>query len=172
MADGTPGNGLVRALLLGLLAGAIVLALIVAAYAIGRDQGSDAEGSATTTTAPGPATTATAPAPATTAAAPGAAAAPAPALIATGRELYASAGCMGCHSLDGSPGVGPSLQDLAGRQVTLTDGQEVVADEAYVTEAIAEPDARVVEGYSAGTMPDLGLGDAEIAALVAFLRSQ
>jgi cytochrome c oxidase subunit 2 len=162
VADGTPGNGLGRALLLGLLIGAIVLALLVAAYAIGRDQGSGPSGSATTTTAPGPRTTTTAPA---------APAAPGPALIATGRELYASAGCTGCHSLDGSPGVGPTLQGVAGRRVALEDGQEVVADEAYLAEAIGEPDARVVEGYSAGAMPDLGLSDEEIAALVAFLRS-
>jgi mono/diheme cytochrome c family protein len=163
VADQAPGDGLGRALLLGLLAGAIVLALLVAAYAIGRDQGSDDAGTVVTR-AP-----ATAAAPTT---APSPPAVTGPALIAAGRELYTSSGCSGCHSLDGSPGLGPSLEGVAGRQVTLAGGQRVTADEAYLTEAIREPDARVVEGYPAGAMPDLGLDDEEIAALVAFLRSR
>jgi cytochrome c oxidase subunit 2 len=150
-------------LLLGLLAGAVILVLLVVAYEIGREQGP--ESAAATGTAP-------APAPAATPAPPGPPAATGPALIAAGQELYASSGCSGCHSLDGSPGVGPSFEGIAGRRVTLEDGQEVTADEAYLSEAIREPDARVVEGYPAGSMPDLGLSDEDIAALVAFLRSQ
>lgn len=163
MAERKPGNGLGRALLLGLLAGAIILGLLVGAYAIGRDQGSDGAGSTGTTSAPTTAPTTPAPSPP---------AATGPELIAAGQELYTASGCSGCHSLDGSPGVGPTLKGIAGSQVTLAGGQEVTADAAYLTEAIREPDARVVEGYPAGAMPDLGLSDEDIAALVAFLRSQ
>jgi cytochrome c oxidase subunit 2 len=83
-----------------------------------------------------------------------------------------SAGCAGCHSLDGSSGVGPTLKDLDGRSVTLADGREVTADKAYITEAIREPGTQVVEGYPSGGMPDLGLDEEDITALVAFLRSQ
>ncbi len=83
-----------------------------------------------------------------------------------------SSGCSGCHSLDGSPGVGPTFKGLAGGRVTLTGGGTLTAGAAYLAESIRTPDAQVVEGYSAGAMPDLGLGDRDVAALVAFLRTQ
>ena len=171
MADKTPGDGLVRALLLGLLAGAILLGLLVAAYEIGRSQGSDDGSALTTPTAGAPAATTAAPAtnapPATTAPAASDAA-----LVAAGRELYASSGCSGCHSLDGSSGVGPTFKGLAGTQVTLAGGQTLTADDAYLAESIRTPDAKLAEGYSAGAMPDLGLGDEDVAALVAFIGTQ
>ena len=173
MADKTPGDGLVRALLLGLLAGAVLLGLLVAAYEIGRHQESDTGSALTTSTAGAPEATTAPPAtsapPATTAPAPAASGA---ALVAAGRGLYASSGCSGCHSLDGSSGVGPTFKGLAGGQVTLAGGQTLTADDAYLAESIRTPDAKLAEGYSAGAMPDLGLGDEDVAALVAFIDTQ
>ena len=171
MAEKTPGDGLIRALLLGLLAGAVLLGLLVAAYEIGRNQESSDGSALTAPTASAPAAT-TAPggttAPAgTTARAPSGAA-----LIAVGRGLYASSGCSGCHSLDGSSGVGPTFKGLAGGQVTLAGGQTLTADDAYLAKSMQTPDAQLVEGYSAGAMPDLGLSDADVAALVAFIHAQ
>jgi cytochrome c oxidase subunit 2 len=143
---------------------------MVAAYAIGRERGRDEARTTRTAT-----TTPTAPTPTTTgptSTTPGGPATTGPAQIAAGRGLFTSSGCSGCHSLDGSRGVGPTLKGLAGSQVTLIGGQTVTADDAYLTQSIRSPDAQVVEGYSAGAMPDLGLGDGDITALVAFLRSQ
>ena len=171
MAEKTPGDGLIRALLLGLLAGAVLLGLLVAAYEIGRNQESSTGSALTAPTAGAPgATTApgvtTAPAGTTAPATSGAA------LIAAGRGLYASSGCSGCHSLDGSSGVGPTFKGLAGGQVTLAGGQTLTADDAYLAESMQTPDAQLVKGYSAGAMPDLGLSDADVAALVAFIHAQ
>ncbi|MGZ8715934.1 MAG: c-type cytochrome [Gaiellaceae bacterium] len=179
----TGPDGLWRWLLGGLAGGGIILGLLIAAYAIGYHRGQHhPRAAAPASTAP--AATTTAPPTATTAAttttpspAPGPIAAT-PALVARGKTLYSSDGCSGCHSLTGSPGAGPSFKGAAGRTVTLTDGQTVTADDAYLEQAIADPDAQIVKGYRAGLMPaaiasfDLTGKPSDIRALVAFIKAQ
>ncbi|MBE0599547.1 MAG: cytochrome c oxidase subunit II [Desulfuromonadales bacterium] len=66
------------------------------------------------------------------------------------KALLTRHGCLGCHSLDGSPGVGPTLQGIFGRQVTvLVDGQErtLTADRDYLRRSILEPQVEMVKGY-------------------------
>ncbi|HEY8704979.1 MAG TPA: cytochrome c [Gaiellaceae bacterium] len=178
----TGPDGLWRWLLGGLAGGGIILGLLIAAYAIGYHRGqhhprtaAPASTAPATTTAPPTATTAattTTPSPA-----PGPIAAT-PALVARGKTLYSADGCSGCHSLTGSPGAGPSFKGTAGRTVTLTSGQTVTADDAYLEQAIANPDAQIVKGYRAGIMPaaiasfDLTGKASDIRALVAFIKSQ
>ncbi|HTZ87999.1 MAG TPA: cytochrome c [Solirubrobacteraceae bacterium] len=94
-----------------------------------------------------------------------------------GRALYQSDGCAGCHSLDGSRGVGPTWKGLAGSQVELADGRSVKADNAFLREHILEPDERNVRGYPAGVMAqaiealDLAHKPRDVSALVAFIES-
>jgi len=67
-----------------------------------------------------------------------------------GHELLAKYGCLGCHSLDGSKMVGPTLQGVWGREVTVIKGDKEVtlkSDEDYLTRAILEPGAEIVKGY-------------------------
>lgn len=69
---------------------------------------------------------------------------------AEGEELLSKYGCIGCHSLDGSKSVGPTFQDLFGREVTVvTDGERrtVTADAEYIQKSIFQPQADLVEGY-------------------------
>lgn len=90
-----------------------------------------------------------------------------------GERLYASEGCQGCHSLDGSDGVGPTFQGLYERDRNLQDGSTVVADENYLRQMIIEPTAQVVEGYRAGVMPAYGhLDEREVTALIEFIKEQ
>jgi thiol-disulfide isomerase/thioredoxin len=97
------------------------------------------------------------------------------ALIARGRRLAEQRGCVTCHSTDGSPGAGPSWKGLASGEATLDDGRRVARDDAYLTRAIAEPDAEIVEGYAKGVMsgalPGKPLTPPEVAALVRYLQS-
>ncbi|BGE84537.1 MULTISPECIES: redoxin domain-containing protein [Methylosinus] len=97
------------------------------------------------------------------------------ALIARGRRLAEQRGCVTCHSTDGSPGAGPSWKGLAGQEATLDDGRRVLRDETYLTRAIAEPDAEIVQGYAKGVMsgaiPGKPLTESELAALVRYLQS-
>lgn len=59
-------------------------------------------------------------------------------------------GCTGCHSLDGSEGIAPSLFELSGQQRNIIAGGEtsqLSIDADYLRRAIREPNAELVEGY-------------------------
>jgi cytochrome c oxidase subunit 2 len=62
-------------------------------------------------------------------------------------------GCVACHSLDGTPGVGPTWQGLYLREEQLTDGSTVVADDDYIINSIYDPNAQIVTGYNPNIMP-------------------
>jgi mono/diheme cytochrome c family protein len=167
-------DGLWRWLLGGLAAGGIILGLLIGVYAIGYHRGQHHPRVAGAASAPAPTTTAT-----TTTPSP--AVGPivvTPALVARGKSLYQSDGCSACHSLTGSAGVGPGFKGLAGSTVTLSNGQTVSADDAYLEQSIANPDAQIVKSYRAGVMSaavaSYGLNGKpdEIKALVAFIKSQ
>lgn len=78
-----------------------------------------------------------------------------PGIAATGKGgqgLYASLGCQGCHSLDGSKSTGPTFKGLYGSKVQLTNGKTVTADEKYLLDSIMDPDLDIVKGYQPGVM--------------------
>jgi cytochrome c oxidase subunit 2 len=82
-------------------------------------------------------------------------------------------GCLRCHNVDTKePATGPSWVDLYQQQIKLTDGREIVADEAYLTESMMEPTVKVVAGYQE-LMPNYQgkLSGAEAAAIVEFIKS-
>jgi len=85
---------------------------------------------------------------------------------AQGEALFASLGCTGCHSLDGTAGAGPSLAGIAGRAGSMVTGQSA---EEYLRQAIVEPAAFVVEGFGPIMPPYDTLSEADVAALVAYL---
>jgi len=86
-----------------------------------------------------------------------------------GAALFTAYLCNTCHSLDGIPGVGPSLQGLGSR---LTR-EEVV-------QSLREPDAVIVEGFAPGlmsaTLTAIGfadkISDDEFETLVDYLMAQ
>jgi len=108
---------------------------------------------------------------ATTQAAPSAVApAGADALPAQGRALAQSKGCVACHTIDGSPGVGPTWKGLFGKTETMVDGSTALVDEAYLKDFIRNPQARAVKGF-APIMPKIDVTDDELAALASYIRS-
>jgi len=95
--------------------------------------------------------------------------------ILDGATLFNTKGCIGCHSLDGSKRVGPSLKGLyQSKQKVITEGKlhEITADTAYLHNSIQHPNADVVEGFPSGVMPPFGtiLSDEEVNALVKYLQ--
>jgi cytochrome c oxidase subunit II len=88
---------------------------------------------------------------------------------AHGRRIANTSGCSACHGADGQGGVGPPFVGLYGSQQQLEDGTTVLADEAYLSESISDPGAKIVAGYSQ-RMPDNGLDDDEIADVVQYIR--
>ena len=87
-----------------------------------------------------------------------------------GEALFKSKTCSACHSLDGSKLVGPSMKGFWGRAVTLADGKAIWADQAYFTESIKNPTAKISGGYPPA-MPVLPVNDAEIEQLLHYVAS-
>lgn len=94
-------------------------------------------------------------------------------LVERGQQVAQANGCLGCHSTDGSQMTGPTWQGLFGREVTLSNGETVTADAAYITESIRDPQAKIVEGFSPA-MPSYGesqISADDVEALIAYIRS-
>lgn len=91
-------------------------------------------------------------------------------LAERGRALAQAKGCVACHTVDGSPGVGPTWKGLFGKIETMADGSTALVDEAYLKDFILHPQARLVKGFSP-IMPKIELTDAELAAVVAYIKS-
>jgi len=95
---------------------------------------------------------------------------------AQGAALYESLGCVGCHSLTGTPGTGPTFKGLYDSKVQLSDAKTVTADDAYLLESILDPDKQIVKGYQKGimsaTIPPGSVPEAKAKALVAFIKSK
>ena len=91
-----------------------------------------------------------------------------------GKQLAEEKGCLGCHSLDGTPGVGPSFKGIFGRsEVVETKGAErtLTVDEAYLRQSITDPAADVVKGFQP-IMPSFSdLKKEELDGLIEFLKS-
>ncbi|MBN3745259.1 c-type cytochrome [Burkholderia sp. Se-20373] len=104
-------------------------------------------------------------------AAPAAAGGSAQALATLGKTLAAAKGCVACHTVDGSPLVGPTWKGLYGKTETMADGSTAKVDDAYLRAFIRNPTARVVKGFSP-IMPHFDLSEQELSALVAYIEAQ
>jgi cytochrome c2 len=91
------------------------------------------------------------------------------ALAQQGQTLSTDLGCVACHTMDGSPGVGPSWQGMWGRTETLANGDTVVVDETYFRESVKTPPRKMVTGYPNVMLPYF-LEEEEITALMEFAK--
>jgi cytochrome c oxidase subunit II len=68
-------------------------------------------------------------------------------LAQNGERLFASMGCNACHS--GSAAArGPNLAGVYGSKLQLTDGAQVVVNDAYLRDAILNPSQHITAGYA------------------------
>lgn len=90
-----------------------------------------------------------------------------------GAALVAEYACTACHSIANERLIAPAWAGLYDSQVKLADGTPVLADDAYLTESITQPDAKIVEGYAASMMPSYSalLKAEDVDAIVAYIRS-
>lgn len=91
------------------------------------------------------------------------------AIAQRGQEISTREGCIACHTVDGSLGVGPSWLGMMGRIETLVDGTNIVVDEEYFRESIRYANRKMVEGYPM-VMPSYLMEEEELLALIAFAR--
>lgn len=86
-----------------------------------------------------------------------------------GKTLADEKGCLACHSLDGSVGVGPSFKGLWGTPVQLIDGTTRVVDAGFVRSMILHPSGTPVKGFDP-VMPELDVNEHDIAEIIAYLK--
>lgn len=95
-----------------------------------------------------------------------------PSLPLRGETVAAKYGCLRCHTLDGSPHIGPTWRGLFGARVPLAQGGDVIADPAYLTESMMDPPAKLHRGFPPVMPSYVGyLQPAEVGALVELIKS-
>jgi len=68
-------------------------------------------------------------------------------LAQNGERLFASMGCNACHS-GNAAARGPALAGVYGSKLQLTNGSEVLVNDAYLRDAILNPSQHVTAGYA------------------------
>lgn len=93
------------------------------------------------------------------------------AMASSGAEVFERFGCRTCHRKDTGPR-GPNLEGLFGKNVQLTTGETIVADQEYIRESILNPGAKTVSGY-AQIMPTYKnqLTSEQVNHLIEYVRS-
>ena len=97
--------------------------------------------------------------------------------LEAGEMLYKTRGCEQCHSVDGTPKIGPTWKDMFGNQVPIVGKGNVLADENYIRESILYPNAKIHQGFgnASGLSPMssfLGqLNDNDIMAIISYMKS-
>lgn len=93
-------------------------------------------------------------------------------LAREGQRVAAVRGCLRCHTVDGTPFIGPTWRGLYGSVETMTTGERVFVDEAYITESMMDPLARIVAGYPPDMPSYQGLiSAAETAAVIEYIKT-
>jgi mono/diheme cytochrome c family protein len=93
-------------------------------------------------------------------------------LVERGEMLFYAKGCATCHGIAGiSQGVG--APDLTSIDTVAGSRRPGLSAEAYIRESLLVPGAFIAPGWGGtgviAAMPDLGLSEAEVNALTAFL---
>lgn len=93
-------------------------------------------------------------------------------LAQAGEDLAVRYGCLRCHTVDGTPHLGPTWRGLYRSRRTLSDGTEVIATDAYLTESMMDPMVKRVAGFPTVMPSYLGiLSGPDAAAIVEYIRS-
>jgi cytochrome c oxidase subunit 2 len=92
-------------------------------------------------------------------------------LAQNGERLFASLSCAACHNTR-PDARGPSLAGVYGSKLTLTSGQAITADDAYLRESILNPSQHVTQGY-APIMPTYQgqVSEEGVIALVEYIKN-
>jgi cytochrome c oxidase subunit 2 len=93
-------------------------------------------------------------------------------LVVVGERVAAQQGCLRCHSVDGTPHIGPTWAGLYGSMVQLTSGATALVDGAYITESMMDPMVKIHRGFSPLMPSYLGkISAPETAAIIEYMRS-
>ena len=92
-------------------------------------------------------------------------------LAQNGERLFASLSCTACHNTR-PDARGPNLANVYGSKLRLSNGQTVIADDAYLREAILSPSQHITQGY-APIMPTYQgqISEDGVIALVEYIKN-
>jgi len=89
-----------------------------------------------------------------------------------GRMLYLRLGCSQCHTVDGTPRVGPTFKGAYGHTVQFNDGTSTTVDDNYIRQSILDPQAKIVAGYQPQMPPYQGMvSEDDLVALIEYIKS-
>jgi len=93
-------------------------------------------------------------------------------LAERGHQVAAERGCLRCHSVDGTPFIGPTWANAFGHPRAIAGGHDVLIDEAYLTQSMMEPRAVIAAGFQP-VMPSYQglLTPEEVSAILEYIRS-
>jgi cytochrome c oxidase subunit 2 len=95
--------------------------------------------------------------------------------VPRGFALLNDNGCTACHTLDGTPMVGPSFKGIFGKkQIVITNGKErrIIFEDAYFKQSVLKPDADIVKGYDPiMPEPDKMITEDEFKEMIAYIKS-
>ncbi|WP_419765124.1 MAG: cytochrome c oxidase subunit II [Arcobacter sp.] len=92
-----------------------------------------------------------------------------------GEELFSQHACVGCHSMDGSILVGPSLKDIYNKkEIVVTDSKkrEIIVDDEYLKNSILDANKDIVEGFTPNLMPNFEgvLSEDDVKELIKYIK--
>ena len=93
--------------------------------------------------------------------------------VERGQKWYTTYGCNACHSIDGTPSVGPTWKGAYGKVENFTDGTSTTVDDQYLQESIRQPGLRIVAGYQ-NLMPEniaADMTDDQVNDVIRFIES-
>lgn len=92
-------------------------------------------------------------------------------LAQSGERLFASLNCVACHNTR-PDSRGPNLSNVYGSRLTLSTGERINADEAYLRQAILNPSQHITQGY-APIMPTYQgqISEEGIVALLEYVKN-
>lgn len=93
-------------------------------------------------------------------------------LASVGERAAARLGCLRCHTVDGTPHLGPTWARLYRSLVPLQGGGTQIADEAYITRSMMDPLDQIHAGFEP-VMPSYQgrITAAETGAIVEYIKS-
>ena len=89
-----------------------------------------------------------------------------------GKQLFTKQGCDTCHTVDGTPKIGPTWKGLFGKTEAMADGSNHKVDENYLRESMMDPAAKIVKGF-APSMPTYQgkLSDKDVDGLIEYMKT-
>jgi cytochrome c oxidase subunit 2 len=97
--------------------------------------------------------------------------APSQSMQQMGERVFNKLACSSCHPSDGT-GRGPSLAGVYGKEVELRSGEKRLVDEAFIRQAIVDPNSIVLRNYPP-IMPTFRgqINEEQVLQLIAYVKS-